>query len=154
MERLWAWPLRRDRLLDDRENREINGDGQEGYIKRPNSLLAPQDLRLNHLPSTCLYKLYIYHHHGLVRRRPRQHSGLQFSELVLCQCDVCCVVLIATGSSTTMPPSTSLTSVMSSLLLLLPTRFAPVVSSFPAIFKHALGCQGIRATQREERPAC
>ena len=54
-----------------------------------------------------------------------------------------CVVLIATGSSTKAPPSTRLTSVMSSLLVLLPMRFALVVLSFPAIFKLALGCQGI-----------
>jgi hypothetical protein len=113
-----------------------------GYIKRSNSPpLYHRALDSTTSLSTRLYTLYIYHHHGLVRQRPRAHRGSQTSELVLC--DVCCVVLIATRSSTNPPPSTSLTSLMSSLLVLLPMRFDPVVLSFSAIFNHALGCQGI-----------
>jgi hypothetical protein len=50
-----------------------------GYIKWPNPPLAPQGLRLS-----TFYTLYIYHHHGLVRRRPQTHSGPQSSELAFC----------------------------------------------------------------------
>jgi hypothetical protein len=52
-----------------------------GYIKWPNSPVAPQGLTLNHLLSTRLYTLCIYHHHGLVQRQP---GRLRSGELALC----------------------------------------------------------------------
>ena len=47
--------------------------------KVAHSPLAPQGLRLS-----TFFTLHIYHHHGLVRRRPQTHSGSQSSELAFC----------------------------------------------------------------------